>query len=484
MNNYNKHDVSEEKSQEVLGLMNKDVAAVNIGPTIGKRHSQALILCILITCCFVTRTALTVAIVAMTDPTANSNKDIPTYNWDDKSLVMASFLWGYFIPQIAAGYLSDKYGGKWFLVVSTTITATAGLVIPSAALYFGSKGVMVCRFFQGLSQGFLFPSMHGILGKWIPVPERSRLGTFVYSGATLGICSSLILTGYISSTRYGWPMVFYLFNTVMLIVVGIYAYIGSNDPSSHTTISEEEKNYIVNSLNTATDRDNLSVPWKEILTSKPLIAVLVTNICCNFTHWLFISETSIYFDKIMHFDLKSNSILISVPFITELFLGFAMCFIADYIYSKNIISTTVIRKIMNNIAMLVPAIAVFLLTTAGPSDKNYAILSMILVNGSQGAGKSGHVVNHMDLAPNFSGIMMGLTNGLSIVFSSFAPVLTHFIVRDEHNISQWRIIFYVTVGLNIFGGIYNTVFTSAKRQPWNEGKTRKEEKMDTIKIKP
>ncbi|CAG9828056.1 unnamed protein product [Diabrotica balteata] len=318
MNNLKKQDVAEEKSQEALGLINKDVVAVNIGPTIGKRHSQVLILSIVLTCCFVIRTALAVAIVAMTDPTASSNKDIPTYNWDDKSLVMASFLWGYFIPQVAAGYLSDKYGGKWFLVVSTSITAVAGLMIPSAALYFGSKGVMVCRFLQGISQGFLFPSMHGILGKWIPVPERSRLGTFVYSGATLGICASLILTGYISSTRYGWPMVFYLFNTVMLIVVGIYAYIGSNDPSSHTTISEEEKNYIINSLNSATNR---------------------------------------------------NSTLIALPYITELFFGFGMCFIADYLHSKNIISTTVIRKIMNNIAMLIPAIAAFLLTTAGQVTK-------------------------------------------------------------------------------------------------------------------
>ncbi|CAG9828057.1 unnamed protein product [Diabrotica balteata] len=369
MNNLKKQDVAEEKSQEALGLINKDVVAVNIGPTIGKRHSQVLILSIVLTCCFVIRTALAVAIVAMTDPTASSNKDIPTYNWDDKSLVMASFLWGYFIPQVAAGYLSDKYGGKWFLVVSTSITAVAGLMIPSAALYFGSKGVMVCRFLQGISQGFLFPSMHGILGKWIPVPERSRLGTFVYSGATLGICASLILTGYISSTRYGWPMVFYLFNTVMLIVVGIYAYIGSNDPSSHTTISEEEKNYIINSLNSATNRHNLSVPWKEMLTSNALISVLVTNVCCNFTHWLFISETSIYFDKIMHFDLKSNSTLIALPYITELFFGFGMCFIADYLHSKNIISTTVIRKIMNNIAMLIPAIAAFLLTTAGQVTK-------------------------------------------------------------------------------------------------------------------
>uniref|UniRef100_A0A6P7GHP2 Inorganic phosphate cotransporter n=1 Tax=Diabrotica virgifera virgifera TaxID=50390 RepID=A0A6P7GHP2_DIAVI len=180
---YTAQNVVEEKTQEALGLLNKDVV-IKKGPTIGKRHQQALILCVLIHFCFIIRTALTVAIVAMNNPEASSNKDIPTFDWNDKSLIMASFLWGYCIPQIVAGYVSDKYGAKWFLVGTTTVTATAGLLIPSAAIYFGSTGVMVCRFLQGISQGFLFPSMHAVLGKWIPVPERSRLGTFVYSGKT------------------------------------------------------------------------------------------------------------------------------------------------------------------------------------------------------------------------------------------------------------------------------------------------------------
>ncbi|XP_050509029.1 putative inorganic phosphate cotransporter [Diabrotica virgifera virgifera] len=475
---YQTQNVTEEQAQEALGLLNKDVAIKKV-PTIGKRHLQALMLCLLLSCCYAVRTALTVAIVAMTDPKSNSNKDIPTFNWNDKSLIMASFLWGYWIPQIVAGYISDKYGAKWFLVGTITVSATAGLLTPSAAIYFGSKGVMICRFLQGLSQGFLYPSIHASLGKWIPVPERSRLGTLAYSGASLGIVLSLILTGYICSTRYGWPMVFYLLNAITLVVVAMYIYIGSNDPSSHPTISEEEKNYIINSLNTATDRHNLIVPWKEMLTSNAFIALFITSICFNFTHWMFLTQTSMYLDKIMHFNLKSNSVLTSLPYLMEFLVGFVACFIADYLIAKKTVSTTNMRKIMNNIGMFIPAVAIFLLTTTGSNDQNYVILSIILVSGSHGSGKSGKVVNHLDLAPNFSGVMMGFTNGLSIGLSSFAPVLAQIIVKDQHNISQWRIIFYLTMGLNIFGVIYNTLFTSGKRQPWNEGKRRKEVKMET-----
>lgn len=45
--------------------------------------------------------------------------------------------------------------------------------------------VVACRVGMGLTQGLLYPSLHGALGKWVPEGERSRLGTFVYSGMYL-----------------------------------------------------------------------------------------------------------------------------------------------------------------------------------------------------------------------------------------------------------------------------------------------------------
>lgn len=46
----------------------------------------------------------------------------------------------------------------------------------------GYIAVCACRFVMGLTQGLLYPSIHGVLGQWAPVLERSRLGTFVYAG--------------------------------------------------------------------------------------------------------------------------------------------------------------------------------------------------------------------------------------------------------------------------------------------------------------
>lgn len=58
------------------------------------------------------------------------------------------------------------------------------MMIPTMARLLESKGVMLCRFLQGLAQGFLLPSIHTLLGHWAPPSERSRIGTFSYAGLT------------------------------------------------------------------------------------------------------------------------------------------------------------------------------------------------------------------------------------------------------------------------------------------------------------
>lgn len=104
------------------------------------------------------------------------------YDWNNKSMILSSFFWAYIVFQIFAGYLGRKYGTKKFLLGTVFIDSTACILIPIVAEKFGAHGVMVCQIIEGLMQGFLFPSVHNIIGSWVPPSERSLLSTTTYIG--------------------------------------------------------------------------------------------------------------------------------------------------------------------------------------------------------------------------------------------------------------------------------------------------------------
>lgn len=87
--------------------------------------------------------------------------------------------------QLVAGELGRRYGTKRFLVGGMLVNATACCLVPFMAAKIGSYGVIICRVAQGISQGFFYSSTYNLLGRWVPSPERARLGTIVLTGKFL-----------------------------------------------------------------------------------------------------------------------------------------------------------------------------------------------------------------------------------------------------------------------------------------------------------
>ncbi|KAG5868561.1 hypothetical protein JTB14_003244 [Gonioctena quinquepunctata] len=233
------------------------------GLKFGKRHIQVLLLASLFFLSVCVRDCMGICIVAITDPTASINKDIPTYDWKNKNVIIASFFWGFMMPQLVAGWLTNTYGPKWFLVGSMILCSILGLLIPLSALTIGDGGVIACRALQGFAQAFIPPAASVVIGKWIPSSERSRLSAFIFSGISAGSAASMFFSGYLAASWYGWPMVFYIYNGFGLIWSILFCYYGRDCPGDHPTISREEKLLIENSLGKNThklERRESSVP--------------------------------------------------------------------------------------------------------------------------------------------------------------------------------------------------------------------------------
>lgn len=186
-------------------------------------------------------------------------------------MILSSFFWGYILPQIVAGQVSKAYGPRWFLLGTMALCSLFTILIPFMA-ELGSWGVMICRAVQGFSQGFFFPCIHTMLSKWAPLPERSRLGTFVFAGKLLnsymtvfyinvlkivggpfGTVIAMPVTGWISGSAWGWPFAFYLYGIIGFLWTVAFILFGFNSPADHKKISQEEKFYIEGTLGVKTD---------------------------------------------------------------------------------------------------------------------------------------------------------------------------------------------------------------------------------------
>lgn len=77
-------------------------------------------------------------------------------------------------------------------------------------------------------------------------------------------------------------------------------------------------------------------------------------------------------------------------------------------------------------------------------------------------------VNHIDIAPNFAGTLMGLTNGAANIMSIIAPLLVGFIVHDQSDPVQWRYVFFISAGIYFFGNLMFIIFSKTDVQPWND----------------
>lgn len=106
------------------------------------------------------------------------------YDWDQEmqGIILSSFFWGYVITHLPGGVLAEKFGGKYTLGLGILSTALFTLATPIAVVWGGPWALVVLRMLMGLGEGTTFPALSALLASWIPLNERSKLGSFVFGG--------------------------------------------------------------------------------------------------------------------------------------------------------------------------------------------------------------------------------------------------------------------------------------------------------------
>ncbi|KAF6205435.1 hypothetical protein GE061_019607 [Apolygus lucorum] len=463
---------TQQSSVSHVNSILKDMTASTDAPkpakTIGQRHKQACIMFLALVVAYMQRVNVSVGVVAMTDPTASSNPDVPTVNYttSEKGEISSMFFYGYLVAGVPAGILADRFGPiKLIGIIGGILSGIGTVSIPFAATHMGFWTVGTLRIIQGLGQGFFYPCVNTHVAKWVTPQERSQF-TWLWTGPQLGTIIMLVTGGQLAGGDSGWPAIFY-YSGILSIVWGVFCLIfGADSPSKHKSMTEIERRYIQANTPTANkDGKRTKIPWKSLVTSGPFVTLTFNYVCHNWGFFTLLTLTPTYIHGVYGFSIQDNGFLSAIPYLCMMVGGFLMSAIASKLSERY--SVNVIRKLFNSIGLYGAAIPLFVLSTFHTNATGAMVLLSLATTLNSGVF-NGIQCNHLDLAPNLGGILMGITNASSNIASLCAPLWAGFFVKDESNAEQWQIVFLVSAALYVVGNTAFLIFGSTDIQPWND----------------
>ena len=129
--------------------------------------------------------------------------------------VLGSFYYGYICLQVLSGWIASptRLGGRVVLAAGVLVWSSATMCTPVAARH-GLSTFILCRVVMGLAEGVATPSIHALLGEYVPVGVRSSAVARSTSGQYLGIVVAMLSSPLIDRD---WPAVFYIFGGAGLV---------------------------------------------------------------------------------------------------------------------------------------------------------------------------------------------------------------------------------------------------------------------------
>ncbi len=432
---------------------------------LSKRYTQAWLVAVGFVISFGIRCNVGVATVKMKET------GMPEFQWTAETVgfVDASFFWGYIITQIPGGFLAAKFSPSRLFGTAIFLSSCLNLLLPTAT-DLSPVCVIVVRVLQGVVEGVTYPACHGIWRWWAPPLERSRLATLAFCGSYGGAVLGMTISGVLAD-NLGWYMPYYFYGSCGILWYMFWLWLAFEKPSTHPTISPREQYYIEQSIGEGPGKMQptlFNTPWRKVFTCLPVWAIIVANFARSWTFYLLVITQPKFFKEVLKFDLSEGSTLAALPHLVMTIIVPLGGQLADYLRRNEILSTTNVRKIFNCGGF--GGEAVFLLLVAYTTDETLVIVYLILAVGSSGFAISGFNVNHLDIAPRYASILMGISNGVGTLSGMICPITTEQMTKDHSSketlTTEWHHVFLIASGIHFVGVIFYGIFASGEVQDW------------------
>ncbi|XP_054791946.1 probable anion transporter 5 [Prosopis cineraria] len=428
-----------------------------------KRYLIVILTFICTSVCYIERVGFSIAYTIAADAAK--------VNQSSKGAILSTFYYGYACSQVPGGWAAQKVGGWKILLLSFVLwSATCALVPldPNKVLV-----LVIARLLVGVAQGFIFPSIHTVLAQWVPPHERSRSVSLTTSGMYLGAALGMLFLP--SLVKFKGPQSVFVAEAILGASWSLLWFKYASDPPrvEHPKATGESLLPIKGSHRNKVENGRVSVkttkiPWIKILTSLPVWAIVVNNFTFHYGLYVLMNWLPTYFELGLQLSLQDMGSSKMMPYLNMFIFSNIGGVVADYLITKRIMSVTRTRKFLNTIGFLVASLALMVIPIFRTSGG--AVFCSSVALGFLALGRAGFAVNHMDIAPRYAGIVMGVSNTAGTLAGIVGVDLTGKLLEaaktansDLTSPESWRAVFFIPGLLCIFSSLIFLQFSTGER---------------------
>lgn len=364
------------------------------------------------------------------------------FQWDKafEGTVLSAFFGGYATTQLVGGQLADSLGAKWILAGGLSCWSLATALTPLAAAS-GAGPLLATRLALGLGEGVAFPAVHSAIAKLVPRSQQSSAVALVTAASYAGAGLAFLLVPGIVET-YGWQVSFFGFGALALLWLPPWL---ARAPETGRSPGVELS---------ASLTKNFSKTVEELLPlvkTPEVLAICVAQYTNGFGLYGLLSWLPSFFSEQYGISLAELPALTTVPYVLQAAVGLAVGGWADRAIARGV-PVARLRKGLQTVGMIVPAIALLLAASPMTKDPNTAGLLVDLGLAANALTLGAVSVNHLDIAPRHAGAIFGLGNTFATLAGLVSTPLTGAILDRT---GSWEVVFaaitlHYVVGAGVF----------------------------------
>ena len=410
----------------------------------GQRHWLVLLVFLAIIIAYSDRVNISVAAVSM--------KEQLGWTQTTKGYVLSAFFVGYMAFMFVSGWLCLRLGGRLVMGIAVLWWSIFTLLTPIAAAI--SVPVLIgARIGMGLGEAAVFPAALQVLGRWLPLQERTRGVSTVTSGIPLGTVIGLLVTGWILG-RFSWPAAFYFFGVVGVIWSVIWFATITDDPTTDPRTSPAER-HLLAQLQLDKVESSEQLPWRRLLLRPAVWALVATHFATTWSLYMLLTWLPSFFRDVQHVSIANSGLLSAAPWLSMFIMTYVGIELSNYTIrrTKRIVLG---RKLVQCSGLL--GSAALLLCAQQAHSVVEAVVIACAATGFLGFCWAGYMPNFIDLAPRHSALLTGFSNTFATIPGIVGVSITGWLVDLT---GGYTAAFGLAAGVSIAGAVIYMIYGSS-----------------------